>query len=70
MHWRQSAKVGDLIRIPEWQKKRNFWRGWDARLDCSGIVLDITPYAIHVLWSNGEEFAHKAKSAKHFEIIK
>ena len=61
-------KVGDLIRIPEWQKQRNFWGGLN---ECStGLILDITPYAIHVLWSNGEELAHKATSARHFEIIK
>ncbi len=64
-------KVGDLVRIPEWQKKRNFWRlGPASRLNSSGVVLEITPYVIHILWSNGEELAHKAKSAKQFEIIK
>ena len=61
-------KVGDLVRIPEWQKQRDFWRGLDK--SSSGVVLEITPYAIHVLWSNGEELAHKVTSAKHFEIIR
>ena len=61
-------KVGDLVRIPEWQKQRNFWRGLDE--SSSGVVIEITPHVIHVLWSNGEELKHKAKSAKQFEIIK
>lgn len=61
-------QVGDLVRIPEWQKKRNFWTGIST--NSCGIVLEITPYAVHVMWDSGDCLAHKTKAAEQFEVVK
>ena len=29
-----------------------------------GRVIDVTPYKVHVLWSNGQELAHDAMRIK------
>ena len=29
-----------------------------------GRVIEVTPYKVHVLWSNGQELAHDAKRIK------
>ena len=29
-----------------------------------GEVIEVTPYKVHVLWSNGQELAHDAKRIK------
>ena len=29
-----------------------------------GEVIEVTPYKVHVLWSNGQELAHDAKRLK------
>ena len=29
-----------------------------------GTVIEVTPYKVHVLWSNGQEIAHDAKRIK------
>ena len=34
-----------------------------------GIVFEITPYAVHVRWSNGDVMAHKQETAECFEVI-
>ncbi len=65
-------KVGSLVKIPNWQLKRERWVGWRKR--GIGVVLDVTPYAIHVRWSNGEELAHRTHPEKggvvnHFEVL-
>jgi hypothetical protein len=60
-------KVGSLVKIPEWQLKRHHWLDFSDR--GIGVVLDVTPYAVHVHWSNGEELAHKTKTSKNFEVL-
>ena len=60
-------KVGDLVKIPDWQIERDFWR--DSLARGIGLVLEVTPYAVHVIWGNGEEIAHKTKTAEYFEVI-
>ena len=49
-------KVGSLVKVPEYQLKRKFWESFEGR--GIGVVLEITPYSVHVRWSNGEELAH------------
>jgi hypothetical protein len=29
-----------------------------------GTVIEVTPYKVHVLWSNGQELAHDAERIK------
>ena len=61
-------KVGSLVKVPEWQAKREYWQDFKDR--GIGIVLEITPYSVHVLWSNGEELAHsKMGVTQHFEVV-
>lgn len=60
-------KVGSLVKAPQWQAKRHAWL--DFRDRGIGVVLEITPYAVHVRWSNGEELAHKKKTAELFEVV-
>ena len=60
-------KVGDAVKIPDWQADRLFWA--DFRERGVGLVLEVTPYAVHVVWNNGEELAHKTKTAENFEVI-
>lgn len=60
-------KVGDLVRVPVWQLKRQQWAEYRNR--GTGVVLEVNPYSVHVLWSDGTYFAHKASKAKSFEIL-
>ena len=61
-------KVGDLVKVPEWQSKRKFWGDFVSR--GVGIVLEVTPYSVHVRWSNGEELAHsKIGVTEKFEVL-
>lgn len=61
-------KVGNLVKVPEWQSKRKFWEDFAGR--GIGIVLEVTPYSVHVRWSNGEELAHsKMGVTQHFEVV-
>ena len=53
-------KVGDLVKIPDWQFKRTPWHGY-SHLGV-GIIFEITPYAVHVRWSSGDVMAHKTKT--------
>jgi len=37
-----------------------------------GTVIEVTPYKVHVLWSNGQELAHPAdriKKQNHNEVL-
>ena len=61
-------KVGDLVKIPDWQFKRLPWHGY-SHLGI-GIVFEMTPNAVHVRWSSGDVMAHKTKTAECFEVIK
>lgn len=62
-----KMKVGSLVVIPSWQKGRHYWEDFKSR--GVGVVFEITPYAVHVRWSNGEELAHnKFGVARHFEV--
>ncbi len=61
-------KVGSLVKVPEYQKKRKFWEDFVPR--GVGVVLQITPYSVHVRWSNGEELAHSRMGiTQHFEVV-
>jgi hypothetical protein len=63
----KQMKVGSLVKIPEWQLKRHHWLDFSDR--GLGVVLDVTPYSVHVRWNNGEELAHKTKTSKNFEVL-
>lgn len=61
-------KVGNLVKVPEWQLKRKYWE--DFRDTGIGIVLDVTPYTVHVRWSNGAELAHSRMGVtQHFKVV-
>lgn len=61
-------KVGSLVKVPEWQLKRKFWEDFKGR--GIGVVLDVTPYSVHVRWSNGEELSHsKIGVTDKFEVL-
>lgn len=61
-------KVGDLVKVPEWQLKRKFWESFEGR--GIGVVIEITPYSVHVRWSNGDELAHsKIGVTEKFEVL-
>ena len=61
-------KVGSLVKVPNWQSNRKFWEDFKGR--GIGVVLDVTPYAVHVRWNNGEELAHsKVGVTQHFEVL-
>lgn len=61
-------KVGSLVKVPDWQLKRKFWEDFKDR--GIGIVLEITPYSVHVRWSNGEELAHSRMGVTDkFEVL-
>ena len=63
-----GMKQGNLVRVPEWQSKRKFWEDFVGR--GIGIVLEVTPYSVHVRWSNGEELAHSRMGVtQHFEVL-
>ena len=63
-----SMNIGNLVKVPEYQKKRKFWEDFKGR--GIGVVLDVTPYSVHVRWSNGEELAHsKMGVTQHFEVV-
>jgi hypothetical protein len=37
-----------------------------------GTVIEVTPYKVHVLWSNGQELAHpteRIKKQNHNEVL-
>jgi len=62
------VKVGSLVKVPEWQLKRKYWEEFKSR--GIGIVLEVTPYSVHVRWSNGEELAHsKMGVTDKFEVV-
>ena len=61
-------KVGDLVRVPSWQLKRNFWS--EHRDFGTGLVFEITPYAVHVRWSNGRYITYKFRHANMLEVLK
>lgn len=61
-------KVGDLVRVPSWQLKRNFWSN-----HCdfgSGIILETTPYVVRVHWSNGHDIVYEHSKAACLEVIR
>ena len=60
-------KVGSLVKVPNWRLGLHYWR--DFSLRGIGVVLDVTPYAVHVRWNNGEELAHKIETSKKFEVL-
>ena len=61
-------KAGNLVKVPEWQTKREYWE--DFKGSGIGIVLEVTPYSVHVRWSNGEELAHSRMGVtQHFEVV-
>ena len=61
-------QVGSLVKVPNWQSNRKFWEDFKGR--GIGVVLDITPYSVHVRWNNGEELAHsKMGVTQHFEVV-
>ena len=61
-------QVGDLVRIPAWQLNRVYWSEYR---DCGmGFVFEITPYAVHVRWSNGRHVAYKMSRAGCLEVVK
>ena len=60
-------EIGSLVKIPNWQARQHAWLEFRNR--GIGIVLDVTPYAVHVRWSNGEEMAHKTEVAELFEVV-
>lgn len=62
-------QVGNLVKVPEWQLKRKFWESFQGR--GIGVVLDITPYSVHVRWmGTGEELAHsKIGVTDKFEVL-
>lgn len=61
-------KIGDLVKVPGYQLKRKFWESFEGR--GIGVVIEVTPYSVHVRWSNGEELAHsKIGVTEHFEVL-
>ena len=63
-----GMKVGNLVKVPGYQLKRKFWEDFKGR--GIGIILEVTPYSVHVRWSNGEELAHsKMGVTQHFEVV-
>ena len=62
-------KVGSLVKVPEWQLKRKYWEEFKSR--GIGIVLEVTPYSVHVRWmGTGEELAHsKIGVTDKFEVL-
>ena len=61
-------KVGSLVKVPEWQTKREYWEEFKGR--GIGVVLEVTADSVHVRWSNGEELAHsKMGVTQHFEVV-
>ena len=62
-------KVGNLVKVPEWQAKRKCWEDFKGR--GIGIVLEVTPYSVHVRWlGTGEELAHsKMGVTRHLEVL-
>ena len=62
-------KVGSLVKVPEYQAKRKYWEDFKGR--GIGIVLDITPYSVHVRWlGTGEELAHSRMGVTDkFEVL-
>jgi len=61
------VKVGDLVRVPAWQLNRLQWVEYRNR--GTGVVLEVNPHSVHVFWSNGAVFAHKASKAASFEVL-
>ena len=57
-------KVGDLVRVPAWQLNRIYWSEYR---DCGmGFVFEVTPYAVHVRWSNGPSYRLQDKQSSVF----
>ena len=60
-------KVGDLVRVPGWQLKRSAW-SWHQDFGV-GVIFEMTPYAVHVRWSNGRYLTYKMSTAHLLEVI-
>jgi hypothetical protein len=61
-------KVGGLVKVPDWQKQRKFWRGFTP-LGSVGMVAKVTSDGAYILWSNGEYVYHEHSTLKHLEVI-
>ena len=61
-------KVGDLVKVPTWQLKRAYWS--NHRDFGTGFIFKMTPYTVHVRWSNGQCFPYKMSAAGCLEVLK